>query len=188
MSDGPHRSLPMRRAWKRVAERAANLAFTPEEVSAAMMPALEQDCRSEVTPQFIRQIRATLEERDSSLFKDITPQIDVLRSRAGCGMESAILDNVSAITRNDAMAIEVLLDAFESVISDRAARCARQVEEHYLRKSNVPRAAEVRSRLEESIAKTNCGAIAEGILELGQSRRPQPALKQHGLDDGVTLP
>lgn len=48
MSDGPHRSLPMRRAWKKVAERAANPACAPEEIGNALIPALAQDWNDDV--------------------------------------------------------------------------------------------------------------------------------------------
>ena len=42
MSDGPHRSLPMRPWWRRLAERADRCAFGVEEVADALVPALEQ--------------------------------------------------------------------------------------------------------------------------------------------------
>ena len=48
MSDGPHRSLPMRQGWKRVAERGANDNFTTEQIAAAIVPALEQDWHADV--------------------------------------------------------------------------------------------------------------------------------------------
>ena len=50
MSDGPHKSLRMPPAWRRVAERADNGAFECEEISNALIPALERDCRTEMTP------------------------------------------------------------------------------------------------------------------------------------------
>jgi hypothetical protein len=52
MSDGPHRSLPMRLGWKRVAECGDNRAFVSEEVSEAIVPALEQDCHAEMAEPF----------------------------------------------------------------------------------------------------------------------------------------
>lgn len=42
MSDGPHRSLRMKRGWQRVAERADNGAFGVDEISNAVIPALER--------------------------------------------------------------------------------------------------------------------------------------------------
>ncbi len=35
MSDGPHKSLPMRNGWRKLAERAANSNFAPTEISEA---------------------------------------------------------------------------------------------------------------------------------------------------------
>jgi len=36
MSDGPHRTLPMRRGWKRLAKRADKSAFNAEDVKDAV--------------------------------------------------------------------------------------------------------------------------------------------------------
>lgn len=179
----------MRPAWRRVAERADKQAYTLEEVSAAMDPALEKDCRADISPEFIRDVRAMLEQRDSSLFKkDITLHVYDLRSPAVCGMERTVLDNVCAVSDADATAADILLNALEAAVSDRAARGARQVEEHYLRRSNAPRAVEVRSRLEAAIATTNRVAIAARILALDQRRTSHTPQKRSGLDDGVKLP
>ena len=43
MSDGPHRSGPDARAWKRVARCADNPAFEVEEIRNVIVLALEQD-------------------------------------------------------------------------------------------------------------------------------------------------
>jgi hypothetical protein len=43
MSDGPHRSLPMRNHWRNLAERAAKAVFSPQEVSEALPYALHRD-------------------------------------------------------------------------------------------------------------------------------------------------
>jgi hypothetical protein len=189
MSDGPHKSLPMRPAWRRVAERADKHAFTLEEVSAAMAPALEQDCRDDISPEFIRQIQSALDRRESSLFKkEIALHVNDLRSEVACSMERAVLDNVCAVSDADATAADILLNALASAVSDRAARGARQVEEHYLRGSSAPRARKVRERLEAAIATTDRSAIAARILARDQLQPPHPLKKRSGIDDGVKLP
>ena len=48
MSDGPHRSLPLRPGWKRTAERADTPAYEATEVTRAASRALEDDWRAEV--------------------------------------------------------------------------------------------------------------------------------------------
>ena len=89
ISDGPHRSLPMRAGWKRVAECGDNHAYAPEEIRNAIIPALEQDCRAEITPQFVDALYKMFREQEISLFKDqLGPQLEVLRRIAGPGLDA----------------------------------------------------------------------------------------------------
>ena len=53
VSDGPLRSLNMRRHWKRLAKSASNAAFNDRETSAALTGALQGDWRVEVPESFI---------------------------------------------------------------------------------------------------------------------------------------
>ena len=85
MSDGPHRSLPMRRRWQLVAERADKRSYTVAEITDALVPALEQDCRDEMSPEFIAGLRRVAEE--PSLFSDgAAARLESLRSLAGSGI------------------------------------------------------------------------------------------------------
>ncbi len=52
MSDGPHRSLRKRLAWRKVAEVSDNRAFTREEIAEKVARALADDWRTDV-PQNI---------------------------------------------------------------------------------------------------------------------------------------
>jgi hypothetical protein len=82
MSDGPHRSLPMRPSWRKVAERCDKRAYTAEEISHALGPALERDCRDDMTPEFLRGVRRVVEE--PSLFpNDAAQRLETLRPQAG---------------------------------------------------------------------------------------------------------
>lgn len=188
MSDGPHRSLPMGRAWKRVAERADNGACSAEEIHAALIPALEKDCRDEINSEFLRDVRAALDERNSLLFKvDVKPLMDGFRAEASSSMDRAILDNVCALSAEDVAGADVLLKAVEAVVSDRAARGARQAEEHYLRQSTAKRALHLRERMEDAITTMNAREVAAKLLDT-QPRRSSAPAKRRGLDDGVELP
>jgi hypothetical protein len=188
MSDGPHRSLPMRPGWKRVAERAGNVAYGTDEVIAAMVPALTQDCRREISPDFLEDIRTVLREQDASLFKDdVRPHIEALRDAAGSGIGRTLLNNVSQILATDALGLETLVDAFAAALKDHAARGARQVEEHYLRKSTAPRAHNTRARIEQASADTQYEALARQLLGFKTAEPLRPALKRQDLDDGVSL-
>jgi hypothetical protein len=74
MSDGPHRSLPMRRHWKDFAERSAKAAFSPDQVSEALPHALKK----EILEAPIKEIRDIM--GGDSLFPEMRIQcLDALR-------------------------------------------------------------------------------------------------------------
>src|SRR6266850_1284782 len=102
MSDGPHRSLPMRPAWRRVAERGDKRAFTLEEISQALAPSLFRD--------------------------DVATRMEALRPQAGAGIGRAVLDNVGLLSAADADGFAVVQEALKAALIDRANRGARQVE------------------------------------------------------------
>jgi hypothetical protein len=188
MSDGPHRSLPMRRGWKRVAECGDKRAFAPAEISQAIIPALEQDCHRDIAPQFLDAIYKVFRDQETSLFKNqIGPQLDALRGNAGTGIGRVLLEHAIQVAERGGTGIDGLVEATTSALTDRAARGARQVEEHYCRKSNSPRAQKVRARIEEGIGGAAINGLARQILKVDPRPSSSPTLRQQGLDDGVRL-
>jgi hypothetical protein len=186
MSDGPHRSLLMRRPWQRVAERSDKRAFTPHEIGEAMTAALEQDCVMEMTPAFLAGIRRVAQE--PLLFDDdIAARLEPLRSEAGSGMGRALLDNVAVLSSADMDDFTVLQKALEGTLQGRAYQSARSVEEHILRETTAARSNRNRGRLEEGIACTDFGAIATRFLGAKPQKAAGGLVKRSGLDDGVSL-
>src|SRR5688500_5339246 len=57
MSDGPHRSLPMRRWWKQAAMRAERSAFDVDECAAAIEMALARELGEELRPSFVQGLK-----------------------------------------------------------------------------------------------------------------------------------
>ena len=94
MSDGPHRSLNMPRGWKRLAERADNRAYAPEEVRDALPEALEHDWHAEVPDSVCRLVRDILGDSQSSLFGDQRAErLEALRGEtAGYALGNTFLD------------------------------------------------------------------------------------------------
>jgi hypothetical protein len=177
----------MKRAWKRVAERADNDAFSQDEIHAVLVPALEQDCRDAVNPTFVRELATVLDKRASYLFPvDVNPAIDGLRSAATSSLDRAILDNVCALSADDVAGVDLLTKAFEAAVVDRAARSARQMEEHYLRRTSSVRANHFRDRIENAITTIDAGDIAAKVLK-PPPRASRTVSKRRGLDDGVEL-
>src|SRR6267142_7186561 len=97
MSDGPHRSLPMRPGWKRVAERAHNRNYDAQQVQEALLAALAKDCRIELSPAFIADFYGVY----GTLLKDDLPtQLESLRGVAAGGLGRTVLDYAIQLASN----------------------------------------------------------------------------------------
>ena len=189
MSDGPHRSLKMPRGWKKLAERADKKAYAPEEVRDALPAALEQDWRAEVPDSLCRQVRNILGDSQSSLFGDQRAErLEALRREtAGYNLGNAFLDYAIQAAERGGTGDEALKEATGKALSDRAARGARQVEEHYCRESTQRRAARVRERIESGVTQSDMAGIAGRVVGTDGTGGPRRPVKQTGIDDGVRL-
>lgn len=186
MSDGPHRSLPMRSGWKRVAEWADNQTFEAEDIGKAIIPALEKDCKGELSPEFISRLCAVCDGQEVSLFKnELGRDLERLRPVAGLGIGHVVLDFAIERSAREGSGRNIAVEAMTDALTDRAARCARQIEEHYCRESSERRAYKVRQRFEEGIGKADVDGLAHRILNLESGRSGRSQLKHEGLDDGV---
>lgn len=188
MSDGPHRSLPMRPGWKRVAEFSDNMAFSSGEIAKAVVPALVQDLRHEVKPVVLDEAYRLFRRHESSLFKDSLPeQLQHLRRNAGSGLEKSLLDHAMVVAERGISGRDGFAEAVKNTLVERAARGARQVEEHYCRKSAALRGQQVRERIERAIHDANLGEVSHRILNFDGTSVENRLSKQSGLDDGVQL-
>lgn len=182
MSDGPHRSLPMRRWWKRLAERADKCAFTAYEVAEALVPALEAECRSEMTSAFRDRLRR--EAAEPTLFG---PQLTMVDEQAATGFERRVLGHLAVLSPAESSDGSAIQTALENALRGEALRYSRQIEEHYLREAPPHRAQNVRDRLNEALGRSNVRAIGEKLLRLKNSDRTARVSIKSGLDDGVKL-
>ena len=188
MSDGPHRSLPMKPKWRSVAERAYNRAFGVDEISAAMMPALHGDCQDEMSPRFLGQLRNICEQQETLLFKDNIPaRLEALKQEAGNGMGRRVLENVVRLSKQEEVNVITAVKAIERACVERLARTNWQMEEHTLRKSTVTRTNDLRSRLEQATAKAPVTGVARRLLKLDNDRPARASTKRGGLDEGPSI-
>lgn len=187
MSDGPHRSLPMRPGWKRVAERSDKQAYASQEVSEAIVTALEQDCRQEISPSFLDTAWRIFSDTEPMLFAQrLSAQLEPLRQTAGSGIGRAVLEQAILVAERGGKGRDGLVEAVKNALTDRAAKGARQVEEHYCRESTGARAQRVRARIEEGIGGAVFDGLARRILKIDQTVSVRPMMQQ-GLDDGVRI-
>lgn len=188
MSDGPHRSLPMRPGWKRVAECGDKAAFAAEEISGAIVSALRRDCRTEMLEGKIDGIYRVFRDQETSLFKDqIMSRLESLRETAGSGIGRVVLDHAIKVAGRGGEGKDGMVQALTNALNDHAARGARQVEEHYYRESNRPRGQKVRTRIEQGISGADVKGLARQILGLDPRPSSRPSSRKKGLDDGVKL-
>jgi hypothetical protein len=187
MSDGPHRGLQMRRGWKRVAEFAYNPVYAPEEVCNKIISALHQDWRADIPRTLLSGVRDVLGEEQGFLFKDQKiAQLESLgRLAAGHGLGRTLIDCAIKALTDIGAGPDALLDAVKNTLLDRALRGARQVEEHYCRRSLTPRAQNVRLRIDDGIKNAAIDTLAHQILHRDSIPVWSPPAKQQGLDDGV---
>ena len=178
----------MRPSWRRVAEYGDNKAFAPDEVSRAIVQALADDCRRELPSEFVEALGVLIRDSDSLLFNEpLAPKLDALGQASGCGIDRSILGYASEMIADGSSNTEVLVEATEAALKDRASRGARQVEEHYLRKSSTPRAKDVRLRIEDAIRGPHIQALARQILKIDPRPSNHEHVRQDGLEDGVRL-
>jgi hypothetical protein len=187
MSDGPHKSLSMHRGWKRVAERAANTSYGLDDVSQSIAPALEQDCRDQMSSEFLHALSALV--RDQSQLRlpmDLNRDFESVRAIAGSGIEHTVLDNIALISAHDVATLDPIRAGLEAALRGRGACAVRQIEEHWLRSSKNKDASTVRARLDQAIERAPMQAIAEKLLGINAHPMERPSTYR-GLDDGARL-
>lgn len=189
MSDGPHRSLPMSRSWKRLAEFADNGNFGPPDICGAAAEALRECWRDDVPASVVEGVRGVFLQHQAGLFAEQrVEQLELLRPMAaGHGLARLFVDCASEVLNSGSTGETALVEAATNALFARAARAARQVEEHYCREATTPRAQNVRARLEEGIRDTDVHAVAREILAITPQTTQRRPPKHEGLDDGVSL-
>lgn len=187
MSDGPHRSLPMKPKWRNLAERAYNRNFDINDIATAMGPALVSDFRDETTPGFFSGLRGICEEQESLLIKDnVRERLEALRPEAGTGIGRRVLDNVIRLSEQDELSVKTAIAAIERAGMERIAKNARSMEEHAQRETSVSRASHMRPRLEEASAKASVTSIAKQMLQI-EKPPSRSSTKRKGLEEGPNL-
>lgn len=186
MSDGPHRSLPMRRHWKNLAERAAKAAYSADEVCEALPVALQRDLRE--AP--LTAIRDILSGDQGSLFaNNEIERLDAVRQAstrsAACNVViDCAIQAVSGGLTGEAAYRATLENACEAQVRSQF----RSVEEHYHREASARSARYVRDRLDAARQQCDFKTIASRFMSGAQSPRGAAHLPRHtGLDEGPNL-
>lgn len=190
MSDGPYKSLPMRPAWKKVAEWVENENFDVHQVVSRLSEAVSADFRRDVPIDAVTLISSAFDASETQLFPD-QRLLDLSNARQllnGSPLGSLLLDRASQALAEGKVGLDGLTNALSATIEEWEQRAARQVEEHYFRHpdSSDQLTAAVRDRLQEAIGQVSAEDVARRILGVDSGSASQPLLYK-GLDDGVPL-
>lgn len=188
MSDGPHRSLSMRKGWKKLAERGDGKLHTAEQVRDAVPLALADDWREERCDDFIKHVKGVLLGDDQDILFKLTKDetVDALKRLPGSGypMRRILTDALVQAVEDGHAGEQALVKGVADALAIRCSAGARQVEEHYLRASSERRAADVRERIEDGASRCDFDAMVRQFCKLEKGSPPN---RYDGLDEGVQL-
>lgn len=187
MSDGPHRSLPMRKHWKDLAERADKAAYSATDVAEALPVALQKEFR-EAPFELLKEAFGVGEK--ASLFQSCAPeQLDALRAACpGSAAGNALIDCAKEALANGLTGREACQSATEAALEMCSRSAFRGIEEHYYREAPAHNARFVRGRLDEARGACDYSGLASTLLNRSGPKPPAGSLsKRSGLDEGPEL-
>ncbi len=191
MSDGPHRSLPLNRGWKKFVEYADNHAYSADEVCAALPSALERDWKKDISPAFLSSIKDVLgDTSQGSLLSDSKiNQLETMRSEGvGNGFANTLIDCSIDAVQAGLFGAQAVGHAIASALHERAYDGIRSVEEHYQRHNvSGQKTLDIRSRLESGVAKCSLNDIALELSSKGKLGNNYKLSQNTSLDDGPPL-
>lgn len=185
MSDGPHRSLPMRRHWKDLAERAETPAFSTGDMDEALRVALKKEF-SEAPLSAIREILGGGDQ--GSLFQvDCAGQLDEARQACwGSVAGNILIDCAIEANANGVTGDAAFQGALQNALEAHAWSGCHQIEEHHHRKEphSAPNASK---RLRGARDRCSFGALASELMPNKQPVNDTRLRKHTGVDEGPPL-
>jgi len=185
MSDGPHRSLPLRKPWKELAKRGDQLSYDAAEVADAATYALASDFKNEVKASLVACLKAIFNGRDNSL---MSPEIALQELEESKRLAAGSVIGMSFVAfsiekiREGHFGEDAFLQAIGAAIRSRGYANAMAMEEHYVRESNLRRAGQVKARIVDAITKFSDSYLGSFVVNGGKRLR-----KKNEIDDGVLI-
>lgn len=185
MSDGPHKSLPMRKHWKCLAERAGTPSFCPAEVQEALVVSLKQEFKEAQ----IEEVRAILGGGDQPMLwlDERISNLDAAReSCRGSAAGNTFIDCAIEAVANGMTGDTACEHALQIALGTHAQSCCRQIEEHHCRKE--PRGGpQVRARLNQARIQLRRDELSAELMSSRSSTVNAHLSKRSGIDEGPSL-
>ncbi|WP_085026324.1 hypothetical protein [Ensifer aridi] len=192
MSDGPHKSLPLRHGYQRVAAWAHKPAFSVSQIGEAAESALLRDVTIEVAPT-IKPLLAIVDGQDLlSLASSMHDQLDRLRvDPAVDSLAASFVEGAQMAIREGYSGLVALEKGLASALAERLAAVGRAMEEHYLVKAGPGACQQIRRRINETMTHmANSGTfdrMAKSILGDRSVSVARAPTVHDGLDQGVSF-
>ena len=188
MTDGPHRSLPLRKHWKDFAKRIDIEAYSLEENCQYLRAAVKKDFSEPV----LTAVRNLLDERKRGPLPVVDPvkQIEATsKDCRGSAADNILIRCVTYELSKGRTGEEAFKNAFKNASEEVARANFRSIQEHYCREeTNIKRLNSFRKRLGETIRKTDFNSIGSEVIEKRESRKTiQKLSKRTGVDEGPEL-
>ena len=187
MSDGPHRSLPMGRRWRKLAECIDNASFTLEEVCERRDAAVLGEFSREVPDTLMSDLRNILCSSDQgSLFAPSGDEIETLRMQAnGSPAGNLLLDCAIDAVNSGVVGEAALSSAYQETANEILDRHARGMAEHYQRETGAKRAAHFQARIGTILHQQSITDLTSRLVQGGRAMVIRAPTRHTGLDDGV---
>lgn len=187
MSDGPHKSLPQKPHWKKVAEYAERSAFDVDEVGHQLRKAIVREF-SGVPIELIHQIAMPHPQQEMFTEHSERAAEEIERLRPEYRGEKAVnevLDQMKLALLHGQNGDKACRQAFERAAMSTVQSHLRETREHYYRKTTKLEAGRVVARWHEAAKAIPLNVVVRDMLA-GQSRSAKSLVssKQDGLDDG----
>ncbi|TPK85700.1 hypothetical protein FJ936_09175 [Mesorhizobium sp. B2-4-13] len=193
MSDGPHKSLPLRPKYRRVAEWAYKSAFAIPEVCEAAESALVQDANMELRG-VIKQLVDIVEGSDlfSRQPDELQRQLYELRDDPAVHpLAASAIECIQMAVQEGLQGRDAVQSGIATALSERLDANARTTEEHYLAERGPGAGRTIRNRMGEVSAGMHENGsftrIARSLLGDGTVAITRTPAVRDGLDEGVSL-
>lgn len=195
MSDGPYKSLPMRKAWRDVAERAHKAAFTLDERADGMCVALHDDIKRDVGKDALNAIGSILldSEQGSLLASQAGAELEAIRIRLpATGFLDSIIEHAQVALHQGKTGETAYIEGLNRAALDQARAGSRSVEEHYHRDTptakGIKKAKSVRQNLEDTLQTKRVRNFGIEVIQRMRGETVSTKLQKHSdLDAGPVI-
>lgn len=187
MSDGPHRSLPMGKRWKKLAVCLDNASFSTDDLCERRDSAILGEFKREVSDSLMAGLREIPCSSDQgSLFGPSGDEIENLRMHtSGSSVGNLLLDCAIDAVNSGVSGEAALAAACNETANEIFDRHGRGMAEHYQRETGAKRASHFQARMRSVQDGRSMDSLVSRIVEGGRAMAIRAPTRHTGLEDGV---